>query len=84
MKGAELNIFCSDNGTEVRRPINISVPHDSSSLHTKTKFSYLLLLRYNIICSSHQFYIRDHYQQYNNIELKETNNNKEHDYTIET
>ena len=54
------------------------------SLHTKTKFSYLLLLRYNVICSSHQFYIRDHYQQDNNIELKETNNNKEHDYTIET
>ena len=25
MKGAELNIFCNDNGTEVRRPINISV-----------------------------------------------------------
>ena len=25
MKGPELNIFCNDNGTEVRRPINISV-----------------------------------------------------------
>ena len=24
MKGAELNIFCNDNGTEARRPINIS------------------------------------------------------------